>query len=103
MNQKALIYCRVSSQQQRVEGHGLDSQEHRCREYARQKDYEVEAVFQDSFTGAGDFWRRPAMSDLLKYMDSKSYVKYIYPIEYWITRIMPSLFAFRIILIAQAK
>lgn len=29
------------------------------------------------------------------------YMNYIYPIEYWITRLLPSLFSFRIILIAQ--
>ncbi len=29
--QKALIYCRVSSPKQKAEGHGLESQEHRCR------------------------------------------------------------------------
>jgi len=29
------------------------------------------------------------------------YQKYLYPIEYWITRTMPSLFAFRIILVAR--
>ena len=33
----------------------------------------------------------------------KFYIKYIYPIEYWITRVMPSLLAFRIILIAHSK
>jgi site-specific DNA recombinase len=32
----ALIYCRVSSKKQEEEGSGLDSQEHRCREKARQ-------------------------------------------------------------------
>ncbi len=31
------------------------------------------------------------------------YKKYVYPIEYWITRIIPSLFAFRIILVARKR
>ncbi|MCD8570652.1 MAG: recombinase family protein [Alphaproteobacteria bacterium] len=34
---QAVIYCRVSSKKQATGGHGLDSQEHRCREYARAK------------------------------------------------------------------
>ncbi len=69
--QKAVIYCRVSSIKQSTEGHGLDSQEHRCREYAKQKGYEVVKVFRDSFTGGGDFMNRPAMSSLLNYLDKE--------------------------------
>jgi site-specific DNA recombinase len=77
MDTKCLIYCRVSSVRQKIEGHGLDAQEHRCREYAKQKGYEVEKVFNDSFTGGGDFWKRPAMAELLKYMDMKAHVNYV--------------------------
>jgi site-specific DNA recombinase len=66
---KALIYCRVSSERQKNEGHGLDSQEYRCREYARFRGYEVEKVFKDSYSGGGDFMKRPAMSELLAYSD----------------------------------
>lgn len=43
--QKAVIYCRVSSVRQKVDGSGLASQEHRCREYAESKGYDVAAVF----------------------------------------------------------
>ena len=75
--QKAIIYCRVSSERQKNEGHGLESQEHRCREYASQKNYLVEHVFRDSFTGGGDFARRPAMSEMVEYLDSKPYNSYI--------------------------
>ena len=75
--QKSLIYCRVSSIRQSSEGHGLDSQEHRCREYASQKGYVVENVFRDSFTGGGDFMKRPAMSEMLEYIDSKPYNNYV--------------------------
>ncbi len=67
--QKAVIYCRVSSIKQSTEGHGLDSQEHRCREYARSKGYEVVKVFRDSFSGGGDFMNRPQMSALLGFLD----------------------------------
>lgn len=77
IKQKALIYCRVSSERQRNEGHGLDGQEHRCRIYAQQKGYEVEKVFRDSFSGGGDFMQRPAMSEMLNYMDSKPYNQFV--------------------------
>ncbi len=73
----ALIYCRVSSVRQKIEGHGLDSQEHRCRIYAVQKDYEVEKVFRDSFTGGGDFMRRPAMKELIEYVDKNPHKGFI--------------------------
>lgn len=75
--QNALIYCRVSSERQKAEGHGLESQEHRCREFASQKGYEIERVFRDSFSGGGDYTKRPAMSELLAYMDSKPYNGYV--------------------------
>ncbi|MDD3471949.1 MAG: recombinase family protein [Syntrophaceae bacterium] len=73
---KALIYCRVSSERQKNEGHGLESQEHRCREYAKSRNMEVEKVFSDSFTGGGEFMRRPAMAEMISYIDNKAHVKY---------------------------
>src|SRR3989344_8306752 len=75
--QKAIIYCRVSSDRQANEGHGLDSQEHRCREYAERNNYEVEKVFPDTYTGGGDFLNRPAMRNLLGYVDSKPLENYV--------------------------
>ncbi|MBU6415348.1 recombinase family protein, partial [Patescibacteria group bacterium] len=67
---KALIYCRVSSVLQATDGHGLDSQEHRCRIFAEQKGLQIIKVFHDSVTGGGDFWQRPAMRELLEYVDA---------------------------------
>lgn len=75
--QKAIIYCRVSSIKQSTEGHGLESQEHRCREYAGRKGYDVVKVFKDSFTGEGDFMNRPAMSSLLGFLDRTPETNYI--------------------------
>jgi site-specific DNA recombinase len=72
----ALIYCRVSSEKQRIEGHGLDSQEHRCRVFAEQQGLKVERVFRDSFSGGGDFWQRPAMRELLEYVDARPVARY---------------------------
>lgn len=75
--QKAIIYCRVSSTRQSSEGHGLDSQEHRCQEYALQRGYKVVKAFKDSFTGAGDFMNRPAMASLLAFLDKDPTTNYI--------------------------
>ena len=75
--QYAVIYARVSSDRQRIEGNGLDSQEHRCREYALANNYIVDKVFMDAFTGGGDFLNRPAMKALLSYLDSKPHRKYV--------------------------
>ncbi len=74
---QALIYCRVSSKRQETEGHGLESQETRCREYAKTHGYDVVEVFKDSYSGGGDFMNRPAMRGLIKFIDqrpSKSFV-----------------------------
>lgn len=73
----ALVYCRVSSTKQRLDGSGLDSQEQRCRSYADMHGYDVEAVFPDDVSGGGDFMKRPGMVALLSYLDAqptKSYV-----------------------------
>jgi len=40
---KAIIYCRVSRTKRKIEGSGLESQEHRCRRYAKLKGYKVQA------------------------------------------------------------
>ena len=69
---KAVIYCRVSSKKQVSEGAGLESQEHRCREYAQAQGYEVEAVFPDDASGGGDFMNRPGMVALLAYLEARS-------------------------------
>ncbi|MEN9582542.1 MAG: hypothetical protein RL641_496 [Candidatus Parcubacteria bacterium] len=63
-NLVALVYVRVSTKKQ-----DSKSQEHRCKQYAQMKGYEVEGVFPDKFTGGGDFWKRPAMRALMKHID----------------------------------
>jgi site-specific DNA recombinase len=74
---KALIYCRVSSHKQATEGHGLDSQELRCRQYAEGLGYEVEAVFPDDVSGGGDFMKRPGLVALLSYLDAQPHKRYV--------------------------
>ncbi|MFA3920699.1 recombinase family protein [Ruegeria hyattellae] len=68
---RALVYCRVSSTKQRLEGSGLESQEQRCRAYADDKGYVVEGVFPDDVSGGGDFMRRPGMVALLSFFDAQ--------------------------------
>ncbi|GIT93147.1 hypothetical protein JANAI62_35690 [Jannaschia pagri] len=69
--QRAVIYARVSSIAQETEGHGLKSQETRCREYALSKGYDVAAVFPDTISGGGDFMKRPGMVALLSFLDAQ--------------------------------
>ena len=74
---RAVIYCRVSSARQREEGSGLESQEHRCRQYAIAQGYIVDEVFPDDASGGGNFMKRPGMVALLRFLDdhaSESYV-----------------------------
>ncbi len=67
----AVIYCRVSTTKQTIEGHGLQSQEVRCREYAEQHGYDVLAVFPDDVSGGGDFMGRPGMVALLSFLKAQ--------------------------------
>ncbi len=77
MKQSALIYCRVSSDRQKAEGHGLESQEQRCRARAASVGYKVEKVFHDSISGGADYKERPAVVDLLNYVDDHPYTEYV--------------------------
>lgn len=74
---KALIYCRVSTTKQKLVGSGLESQEHRCRQYAENKGYDVEMVFPDDVSGGGVFMKRPGMVALLAYLDSQTDKNYV--------------------------
>ena len=74
---KAVIYCRVSSKSQEEEGHGLQSQETRCREYAVTKGYAVSAIFPDTVSGGGDFMQRPGMVDLLSFLDAQPHGNFV--------------------------
>ncbi len=64
---KALIYCRVSSERQVNEGHGLEGQELRCRGFAEQRGYEVVKTFRDEGISGGVI-DREGMQKLLDYL-----------------------------------
>jgi len=72
---KAVIYCRVSSERQVKEGNGLDSQEYRCKEYAKSLGLEVDNVFRDEGISGGLF-DRPAMKSLVRFLDNHWQNKY---------------------------
>lgn len=62
----AVVYCRVSDAKQVRDGDGLNSQETRCREYARRKGYVVVEVYKDDISGRST--DRPAMASMLEYL-----------------------------------
>lgn len=77
-NRIPIIYCRVSSDRQMRDGGGLESQEQRCRSFCVLRGYgEPVMVFKDSFTGGGDFMRRPAMKELLDYIIARPDKDYV--------------------------
>ena len=67
---KAVVYARVSSAAQVKRGHGLGSQESRCREYAGHKNYVVEKVFRDEGVSGG-LIDRPGMQEMLSFLKKR--------------------------------
>ena len=67
----AVIYTRISSVAQSKKGHGLASQETRCREFARMKGYPVEMVFSDRAVSGG-MVDRPGIQNTLRYIKKNS-------------------------------
>lgn len=58
----ALIYCRISTEQQ-TEGDSLDAQEKLCREFAAVEGLSVAEVFREQHSGA-ELWERPRLTAL---------------------------------------
>ena len=73
---EALIYGRVSSDRQVKEGNGLNSQDLRCVAKAKELYLEVAAKFPDSAI-SGKLFDRPAMNDLMAYMDAHPNKRYV--------------------------
>jgi len=72
MNQKAVIYCRVSSEKQVREGNGIKSQEQRCRQYAKAQEYSVLRVFKDEAISGG-LLERPGMQEMLVFLEEQPF------------------------------
>jgi len=75
----ALIYCRVSSEKQAKEGHGLEAQEQRCIEYAGGKKYVVlkENIFKDTASGGGAYTSRLGQVGMLKKVDEFPHRRFV--------------------------
>jgi len=73
----AVIYCRVSSKKQKLEGKGLKSQADRCRDYCEERNYRVTKVFGDDITGSGDFMKRPEMKKLIDYLSKNNHKDFV--------------------------
>lgn len=76
-DREGLIYVRVSSKKQELEGNGLDSQEKRCKEKLESLGITKYKTFSDVYSGGGDFMNRPAMRDLIRYSDIHYNKKFI--------------------------
>lgn len=76
----ALIYVRVSAEKQVKEGHGLDSQELRCRKYAKEKGYKVVKVFREEGFSGG-YLNRPQIDSLFKFLENNFDKRYIVIID----------------------
>ena len=74
-----LVYANyMSDNKQKTSGHGLESQEHRCHQFAAENNLIVEAdPFLDDVTGGGNFNKRPAMIDLLDYLRRNEKTDYV--------------------------
>src|SRR3990167_2945180 len=72
-----LVYARVSSKRQELEGHGRESQEERCKGDLKSISVPHEKTFPDTYTGGGDFMDRPAMRAMLAYIDANPHKKYV--------------------------
>ncbi len=69
MKNKAVVYCRVSSEKQVREGHGLEGQEKRCRDYAKYHQLHIEQVFRDEGVSGGII-DRSGIQALLHYIST---------------------------------
>lgn len=74
---EGLVYARVSSIKQATEGSGLESQTKRCLNDLRSVNVPHVKTFGDSYSGGGDFMNRPAMRELLAFIDANPHKKFV--------------------------
>lgn len=74
---EGLVYARVSSKRQERDGHGLDSQEGRCISDLGSIKVRHHKTFLDSFSGGGDFMKRPAIREMLGYIDANPHNRFV--------------------------
>lgn len=71
---KALVYCRVSTEEQAEKGHSLETQEKFCREFAKRNSYTVTHVYRDDGK-SGKKLQRPALQALIAQIQEKKNVQ----------------------------
>ncbi len=74
---EGLVYVRVSSKKQETEGSGRKSQEERCLHDLNSLGIVHAKTFPDTYTGGGDFMKRPAMRELLAHIDANPHKKFV--------------------------
>lgn len=72
----SLISCRVSSTRQVNDGHGLESQEQRCKKYSQERGYFYEKTFLDEGV-SGAIFDRPAIKEILQHIKNNPAKKYV--------------------------
>ena len=66
----AIIYCRVSSDSQVRDGHGLEAQEIGCRKYAKEKGYTVKKVYVERGVSGGTY-NRPELAEMIQFIENE--------------------------------
>jgi site-specific DNA recombinase len=80
ISNKAVIYCRVSSPEQVKNGHGLTSQETRCREFAKYRNLQVVEVFHEEGISGG-LIDRPAITRMLEFLRKQKKEQFVVIID----------------------
>ena len=66
MNNKAVLYTRVSSDEQKKKGFSLDYQEKQGREYAERNNLQIVRLFTESFSAKKP--GRPMFNEMMSYI-----------------------------------
>lgn len=69
MKNDAVLYTRVSSDEQRKEGYSLDFQEKQGRDYACSKNLNIVKIYTESYTGRKP--GRPQFNEMLNFCKKK--------------------------------
>jgi len=77
--EKALTYCRVSTEEQAKENHhSLDAQKRICGDFALREGYKVIKIFEDAGKSATTIKGRPALNDMLAYIEEQNDIKAVF-------------------------